>query len=172
VVNNVTVLGHAHPAVRHALNRQLSKLCTNSRFVYSALGDYARAIVDRMPKGSGLDSVFFVNSGSEAVDLALRIARATTGRQDVLCMEGGYHGVTTATDQISTTLNDNPNSRDSRPKFIHLCPMPNLYRGKFRADPNNQTEVDTAVGQYVNAVQDILDKLVRSSWHVFILIRS
>lgn len=47
-----------------------------------------------------MDAVFFVNSGSEATDLALRLARTYTGRKDVLCMEGGYHGVTTASEYV------------------------------------------------------------------------
>ncbi len=160
VVNNVAVLGHSHPHVRAATVRQLSRLNTNSRFVYAALGEFAAAIVARMPKGSGLDSILFVNSGSEATDLALRVARTATGRKDVLCMEGGYHGVTTASDEISTTLNDNPNSRDTRPPWIHLCPMPNLFRGRFPCSNSEDPRVvaDT-VDKYAGAVQAIIAKI-------------
>jgi 4-aminobutyrate aminotransferase-like enzyme len=96
MINNVSVLGHAHPAVRQTAAKQLGRLNTNSRFHYELLGQFAEKIVQQMPAGSGLDSVFFVNSGSEAVDLALRLARTFTRRKDVLCLEGGYHGITTA----------------------------------------------------------------------------
>ena len=153
VVNNVAVLGHCHPAVLRATTRQLSLLNTNSRFVYAALGEYAERIVKSMPAHSGLDSVFFVNSGSESVDLALRLARTYTGgRRDILCLEGGYHGVTTASSEISTTLNDNPNSRDSRPPYIHLMPMPNLYRGRFTGADREE--------RYVEAVRAAVQQLV------------
>ena len=69
---------------------------------------------------------------AQAVDLALRLARTFTRRHHVLCLAGAYHGVTTATDEVTTTLNDNPTALNSRPKYIHLCPMPNMYRGVHR----------------------------------------
>ncbi|HEU4547540.1 MAG TPA: aminotransferase class III-fold pyridoxal phosphate-dependent enzyme, partial [Microlunatus sp.] len=127
MVNNVAVLGHSHPAVTAAACRQLGLLNTNSRFSYAGIVAYAERIVELLPPP--LDTVLLVNSGSEAVDLALRIVRTATGRRDVICLAGGYHGWTTATDEISTSLNDNPASRDSRPPWIHLAEMPNPYRG-------------------------------------------
>ena len=130
MVNNVAVLGHSHPAVTAAAARQLGLLNTNSRFSYAGIVAYAERIVALLP--DPLDTVLLVNSGSEAVDLALRIARTATGRRDVICLAGGYHGWTTATDEISTSLNDNPASRDSRPPWIHLAEMPNPYRGDHR----------------------------------------
>ena len=130
MVNNVAVLGHSHPAVTAAATRQLGLLNTNSRFSYAGIVAYAERIVELLP--DPLDTVLLVNSGSEAVDLALRIVRTATGRRDVICLAGGYHGWTTATDEISTSLNDNPASRDTRPPWIHLAEMPNLYRGEHR----------------------------------------
>ena len=130
MVNNVAVLGHSHPGVTAAAARQLGLLNTNSRFSYDGIVSYAERIVELLP--DPLDTVLFVNSGSEAVDLALRIARTATGRKDTICLAGGYHGWTTATDEISTSLNDNPQSRDTRPPWIHLAAMPNLFRGDHR----------------------------------------
>ncbi len=49
--------------------------------------------------------------------------------RDVICVQGGYHGITTASDEVSTTLNDNPRSLETRAPWIHLVPMPNPYRG-------------------------------------------
>jgi 4-aminobutyrate aminotransferase-like enzyme len=130
MINNVTVLGHSHPAVTAAATRQLRLLNTNSRFSYDGIVSYAERITALLPEP--LDTVLLVNSGSEAVDLALRIVRTATGRRDVICLAGGYHGWTTATDEISTSLNDNPAARETRPPWIHLATMPNLYRGEHR----------------------------------------
>ena len=80
-----------------------------------------------------LVEIFAIRSSTnQAVDLALRLARAFTRRRHVLCLAGAYHGVTTATDEVTTTLNDNPTALGSRPPWIHLCPMPNMYRGVHR----------------------------------------
>jgi 4-aminobutyrate aminotransferase-like enzyme len=146
MVNNVAVLGHAHPGVTAAASRQLRLLNTNSRFSYEAMVTYAERIVALLPEP--LDTVFFVNSGSEAVDLALRIARTATGRKDTISLAGGYHGWSTATDEISTSLNDNPESRRTRPPWVHLAPLPNLYRGEHRGSD--------AADRYADAVRDVV----------------
>jgi 4-aminobutyrate aminotransferase-like enzyme/Ser/Thr protein kinase RdoA (MazF antagonist) len=149
MVNNVAVVGHSHPRVTAAASRQLGLLNTNSRFSYDSMVTYAERIVALLPEP--LDSVFFVNSGSEAVDLGLRIVRSVTGRKDTICLAGGYHGWTTATDEISTSLNDNPHSRDTRPPWIHLAPMPNLYRGEHRGPD--------AADRYADAVRSIVAQI-------------
>ena len=146
MVNNVAVLGHSHPAVTAAAARQFGLLNTNSRFSYAGIVAYAERIVELLP--DPLDTVLLVNSGSEAVDLALRIVRTATGRRDVICLAGGYHGWTTATDEISTSLNDNPASRDSRPPWIHLAEMPNPYRGDHRGPD--------AADRYADSVRSIV----------------
>ena len=138
MVNNVTVVGHSHSTIAKVAYKQLQLLNTNSRFNYNAIGIFAKKILDTLPLycSSSLDCVIFVNSGSEATDLALRIARTVVSERrkkasrDTICLEGAYHGVTTASDEVSTTLNDNPLSRESRPSWIHLVPMPNRFRGR------------------------------------------
>lgn len=149
MINNVTVLGHSHPAVSAAASRQLGLLNTNSRFSYDGIVGYAERIVALLP--DPLDTVLLVSSGSEAVDLALRIVRTATGRRDVICLAGGYHGWTTATDEISTSLNDNPASRDTRPPWVHLAEMPNLYRGTHRGPD--------AADRYADDVRSIIASL-------------
>jgi len=146
-VNNVTVLGHCHPTVANVASEQLQLLNTNSRFVYESINTFAQQIIQTLPPG--LDQVIFVNSGSEATDVAMRLARTVTNRKDVICFEGAYHGITTASDEVSTTLNDNPRSRETRPPWIHLVPMPNAYRGRLGADTN----------KYVHSVQETISKL-------------
>ena len=113
MVNNVTVLGHAHPRVAETAARQLRKLNTNSRFNYEAVVEFSERLAAMLPEP--LDTVFLVNSGSEASDLALRLAMAATGRRDVVAVREAYHGWTYATDAVSTSVADNPNALATRP---------------------------------------------------------
>ena len=169
MVNNVAVLGHCHAGVFAAATKQMRLLNTNSRFVYKQLGAFAEKIIATMPSNApNLNTVFFVNSGSEATDLALRLARTVATYhhkqallqasdknenvsvnqslcRDVICLEGAYHGVTTASDEVSTTLNDNPNALESRPDWIHLVPMPNPFRGRFANDAD-KSDYGTSMG--------------------------
>jgi len=94
VINNVAIVGHSHPHIEAAAVQALRSLNTNSRFLYDALGRFAERLVALLP--APLDVVFFVSTGSEANDLALRLAREVTGRRDVLCHQSTYHGWTTA----------------------------------------------------------------------------
>jgi 4-aminobutyrate aminotransferase-like enzyme/Ser/Thr protein kinase RdoA (MazF antagonist) len=122
MVNNVTVVGHGHPRVARELARQARLLNTNSRFAYAALVEFCERLVQLAP--DGLDSVFLVNSGTEANDLALRMAWAHTGRQVVVTMREGYHGWSAATDAVSTSVADNPAAVATRPAWVRLLPVP------------------------------------------------
>ncbi len=99
MVNNVASVGHAHPRVVEAGSRQMHLLNTNSRFHYRAITDFADRIAATLP--DGFDTVFFVNTGSEATDLAIRLAMAATGRPDIVAMREAYHGWTYASDAVS-----------------------------------------------------------------------
>ena len=141
VINNVAILGHSHPAVERAATRQLRLLNTNSRFLYGALPRFARRLADLLP--DPLEVVLLVSSGSEANDLALRLAHAATGARDVLCVGGNYHGWTTATFDVSTSLFDNPLGIETRPPWIHAILSPNTYRGPHRgADAGERYAAD------------------------------
>ena len=130
MVNNVAVLGHGHPAVADAVARQWRRLNTNSRFNYAAVAEFSQRLADTLPES--LDTVFLVNSGSESDDLALRLAMATTGRNDIVAVAEAYHGWTYATDAISTSIADNPNALSTRPPWVHTVPSPNAFRGEHR----------------------------------------
>lgn len=130
MVNNVAVLGHGHPGFADAVSRQLRRFNSNSRFHYRAVVEFAEKLTATLP--APLDQVFLVNSGSEAVDLALRIAMAATGRRDVWAVGEAYHGWTYASDAVSTSIADNPNALDSRPDWVHVLDTPNPYRGRHR----------------------------------------
>jgi 4-aminobutyrate aminotransferase-like enzyme/Ser/Thr protein kinase RdoA (MazF antagonist) len=99
--NNVPVVGHAHPRVSTAIAEQARTLNTNLRYLHPTAIELAERLVATMPEGSGLDTVLFVNSGSEATDLAWRIAVAASGHDGGLVTEYAYHGVTTAATALS-----------------------------------------------------------------------
>jgi 4-aminobutyrate aminotransferase-like enzyme/Ser/Thr protein kinase RdoA (MazF antagonist) len=94
--NNVPVVGHCHPRVTEAVVRQTRLLNTHSRYLYEPLVELAERLVATMPEGTGLDAVMLVNSGSEANDLAWRLATTATGHRGAIVTGFAYHGVTTA----------------------------------------------------------------------------
>jgi 4-aminobutyrate aminotransferase-like enzyme/Ser/Thr protein kinase RdoA (MazF antagonist) len=94
--NNVPVVGHCHSRVTEAVVRQTRLLNTHSRYLYEPLVELAERLVATMPPETGLNAVMLVNSGSEANDLAWRLATTATGHSDVIVTEFAYHGVTTA----------------------------------------------------------------------------
>lgn len=134
LVNNVSGLGHGHPGVADAVNRQIRILGTNSRFLYRELAEYSERLLALLPEGSGLDTVLLVNSGSEAVDLAIRLAQAATGRPTVVALREAYHGWTQASDAVTTSAYDNPHALQTRPDWVHVADVPNRFRGTHRGE--------------------------------------
>jgi 4-aminobutyrate aminotransferase-like enzyme/Ser/Thr protein kinase RdoA (MazF antagonist) len=148
MVNNVTSIGHAHPRFARAVSNQLQLVNTNNRFLYSALADLSERIVEVAPDPS-LDTVLLVNSGSEAVDLALHLAKLHTGRTGIVALREGYHGWTEASDAVSTSAFDNPYASSSRPSGIHIADIPNTYRGAYTGPE--------AAAQYAEEITALLD---------------
>jgi 4-aminobutyrate aminotransferase-like enzyme len=130
MVNNVAVLGHSHPRIEAAVARQLRRLNTNSRFHYASVVEFSERLAGLLPEP--LDTVFLVNSGSEAVDLAIRLALVATGHRDVVTVREAYHGWTYASDAVSTSTADNPHALSTRPRWVHAVDAPNSYRGRYR----------------------------------------
>jgi 4-aminobutyrate aminotransferase-like enzyme/Ser/Thr protein kinase RdoA (MazF antagonist) len=149
MLNNVAVLGHGHPRMAQVASRQWSLLNTNSRFHYAAIADFSERLLALAP--SGMDRVFLVNSGTEANDLAIRLAWAWRGGRDVLSVLEAYHGWSVATDAVSTSIADNPQALETRPDWVHPVMAPNTYRGPFRGP-------DSAPG-YVRDVERVLQQL-------------
>ncbi|GAA1008379.1 hypothetical protein Aple_070120 [Acrocarpospora pleiomorpha] len=143
MVNNVAAVGHAHPRLNAAVSRQWNLLNTNSRFNYRAVADFSKRLADLLP--DPLDTVFLVNSGSEAVDLALRLAQTFTQRQDIVCVAEAYHGWTIGSDAISTSTADNPNALTTRPSWVHPVFAPNMFRGQFRGPDAGARYVENAL---------------------------
>ncbi len=137
MLNNVAVLGHGHPRMVAESARQWSLLNTNSRFHYAAITEFSERLLDLAPEG--FDRVFMVNSGTEANDLAIRLAWAYSGGRDLLSVLEAYHGWSVATDAISTSIADNPQALETRPDWVHPVEAPNTFRGRLRG-------ADTAAG--------------------------
>ena len=149
MVNNVAAIGHGHPRLADAVDRQMRLLNTNSRFHYAAITEFSERLASLAP--AGLDTVFLVNSGSEAVDLALRIAQVATGRPDVIAVREAYHGWTMLSDAVTTSLYDNPAALESRPDWVHLASAPNAFRGRFRGPGSGP--------DYAREVHDLVERL-------------
>lgn len=130
-LNNVTHLGHAEPRVVAAAHRQMKRLNTNSRFLYEQIATYADRLASTLP--DPLEVVFLVCSGSEANDLALRIARQVTGRDDVINIDGAYHGNTEAVTGISPNRYKGPGGHGP-PPTTHEVLIPDRYRGPYGYD--------------------------------------
>lgn len=149
VVNNVTVVGHGHPRLADAAHRQWSLLNTNSRFHYEEVVRYSERLVALAP--DGLDTVFLVNSGTEAVDLALRLAQVATDRSQVVAVREAYHGWSIGADAVSSSIGDNPRALETRPDWVTLADTPNPFRGTYRG-------ADSAPG-YLSDLATLFDAL-------------
>ena len=128
-VNNVAHVGHEHPDVVRVAQQQNAVLNTNSRYLHDNIVEYAAALLDKFPPE--LCVVHFVNSGSEANELAMRMARTLTQQNDLIVLEGGYHGNTGATIEISEYKFNRKGGKGAA-DHIHVAPMPDTFRGQFR----------------------------------------
>lgn len=133
--NNIPHVGHCHPRVTSAGYHQMLHLNTNTRYVYDGLAAYAEQLLTRFP--ATLNKVFFVNSGSAASDLAIRLAKAHTGHKDIMVMELGYHGNTQSSIDISDYKFNNPKGEGQKAHIVKTT-IPNTYSGRYTeemADP-------------------------------------
>ncbi|WP_291780087.1 aminotransferase class III-fold pyridoxal phosphate-dependent enzyme [Cecembia sp.] len=126
--NNIPHVGHSHPKVVDAGQRQMAKLNTNTRYLYDLLPQYAEKLLAKFPPS--LNRVFFVNSGSAASDLAIRMAKWYTQREGVAVIEHGYHGNTQISIDISDYKFSNPKGQGQK-DYILKVPIPDAYRGKY-----------------------------------------
>ena len=131
-VNNVCHVGHCHPRVVAAAHAQNAVLNTNTRYLHDLLVEYAERLTATLPEP--LEVCYFVNSGSEANDLALRLARTYTGRKDAVVVGAAYHGTTICAVELSPYKFEGPGGA-GRPSHVHPVPAPDVYRGPFK--PND-----------------------------------
>ena len=119
--NNVPHVGHCHPRVVAAAHEQMQLLNTNTRYLDDLIIRYAESLTATLP--ASLSVCFFVNSGSEANELALRLARAHTNARDMIVLEHAYHGNTTTLIDISPYKHDGPGG-EGAPPWVHKAPLP------------------------------------------------
>jgi 4-aminobutyrate aminotransferase-like enzyme/Ser/Thr protein kinase RdoA (MazF antagonist) len=127
--NNVPHVGHNHRRVVRAASEQMAVLNTNTRYLHDGLARLAARLAGTLP--DPLSVCYFVNSGSEANELALRLARAHTGRRDLIVLDAAYHGNTTTLIDISPYKFAGPGG-DGAPAWVHVVPMPDVFRGEFK----------------------------------------
>jgi 4-aminobutyrate aminotransferase-like enzyme/Ser/Thr protein kinase RdoA (MazF antagonist) len=150
VYNNVPLVGHSHPRVVRAVQEQIGLLNTNTRYLHDTIAAYAERLTRLLPEP--LRVCFFVNSGSEANELALRLARTRTGREDVIVLEHSYHGHTSTLVDVSPYKFAGPGGRGRKP-WVHVAPQPDGYRGPYRrSDPE-------AGRRYADEVGAIIDRM-------------
>jgi 4-aminobutyrate aminotransferase-like enzyme/Ser/Thr protein kinase RdoA (MazF antagonist) len=138
-VNNVAHVGHSHPYVVRAAAEQMALLNTNTRYLHENLIDYSERLTATLP--DALSVVYLVCSGSEANELALRLARAHTGGKDVIAVEAGYHGNTSAMIDISPYKFDGRGGHGST-SWVRKVSMPDVYRGKHRGSDAGKLYAD------------------------------
>ena len=133
MVNNVSHVGHCHPKITKVACDQMHQLNTNSRYLHDNLAEYSLQLLKTFPQE--LSVVFFCCTGSEANELALRLARAKTGGNQIITVDGAYHGNTQTLIDISP-YKHNAKGGQGAPDYVHTIEMPDTYRGKIRSKNN------------------------------------
>lgn len=128
-VNNVSHAGHCHPSVVKALQKQAAILNTNTRYLSDLIVEYSKRLTAKLPPE--LSVCYFTNSGSEANDLAIRIARQFTQQKDIVVLDHAYHGTSTLAIEMSPYKFDGRGGSGRQP-YIHKAISPDLFRGPFQ----------------------------------------
>ena len=134
-VNNVPHVGHQHPRIVTAAQKQLAVLNTNTRYLHDNIVQYAESLLKTFPPE--LCVVYFVNSGSEANELAMRLVKNHTQSEEMIAVEVGYHGNTQHCVGISSYKFDGTGGQGAPPS-THVVPIPDTYRGMYRDEDAGQ----------------------------------
>ncbi len=143
--NNVPHVGHCHPHVVDAISQQIRTLNTHTRYLHENVVNYAERLTGKF--APELDTAMFSCTGSEANELALRIAKSCTGGTGIIVTDYAYHGNTQAIYEISTESIPS----DEVPDYVVTVPAPDAYRGKHRG-------ADTGA-QYAQYAHDAIELL-------------
>lgn len=150
--NNVPHVGHCDPQVVAAVTAQISTLNTHTRYLHENVVNYAERLSGKLDPA--LDTVMFTCTGSEANELALRLASAKTGGTGIVVTNFAYHGTTKATYEVSTS--DIP--ADELPRHVVTVPVPDRYRGEFRDD----VEAGIKYAEYIRvAIGELRDRGIK-----------
>ena len=146
-VNNVAHVGHEHHAIVKVGQEQMALLNTNSRYLHENINTLANELLENLPPE--LSVLHFVNSGSEANELAIRMVKAATGERDIIASEVGYHGNSNMCIDISSYKFDSKGGNGA-PKYTHIFPLPDTFRGKYRGDNTADLYADEVQKQIEN----------------------
>lgn len=149
-VNNVAHVGHEHPNVVKAGQEQMALINTNSRYLHENINALAEALVETLPPE--LNVLHFVNSGSEANELAIRMVKANTGERDIIASEIGYHGNANMCIDISSYKFDGKGGSGA-PEHTQIFPLPDVFRGKYRGNDASEKYADE-VKQCITNIQN------------------
>ncbi len=147
-VNNVPHVGHQNFQVIQAAQRQMALLNTNTRYLHEKIVQLSERLTSILPDSLAVSH--FVNSGSEANELAIRIARTSTGRKDIVVMEHGYHGNTNLNVDMSSYKFHGKGGMGKK-DFIHIIEMPEPFRGKYKGNE--------MASRYAQEAIDHIDKI-------------
>jgi len=153
-VNNPSHVGHCHPVVVKRMQKQIATLNTNSRYLHGNILEYAKKLTATLPPSLGV--CYFTNSGSEANDLAVRMARHFTKQTDVIVLDHAYHGTSTVAMEMSPYKFDGPGGFGQR-HWVHKAMVPDGYRGKYRSND------EQAGKKYAEDVQRIIELLQKGN---------
>ena len=148
VYNNVPHVGHCHPQVTDAICKQVNTLNTHTRYLHELVLEYAERLTKKFPKT--LDIAMFACTGTEANELALRLARAKTGASGMIVTENAYHGNSWAIAQITTTYETSEKRADN----IVTVPTPDSFRGLYADD-------EQAADKYAAHLQTAIETLAK-----------
>jgi 4-aminobutyrate aminotransferase-like enzyme/Ser/Thr protein kinase RdoA (MazF antagonist) len=151
VYNNVPLVGHTHPRVVAAVQQQIGLLNINTRYLHDNILRYAERLTALLP--APLKVCYFLNSGSEANELALRLARAHTGCEDVIVLDHAYHGNTGTLIDISPYKFNGPGGSGQKP-WVHIAPVADDYRGLYkRGEPDLGKKYASHIKQIVGTLR-------------------
>ncbi|CAF1339167.1 unnamed protein product [Adineta ricciae] len=155
-INNVAHVGHCHPYVCNQIYKQMGACATNNRYLHDNTVVLAEKLAKTLPKS--LEQIFYTNSGSEANDLAIRLARQYTGNYDILVLDNAYHGHLTTLFELSTYKFKKANTEMKAPEHVHVLSIPDIYRGKYR-DVDHNNDIEKICQLYVNDVRQIVEEV-------------
>ncbi|MDD7914849.1 aminotransferase class III-fold pyridoxal phosphate-dependent enzyme [Polaribacter ponticola] len=154
-VNNVAHVGHEHYKVVKAGQKQMALINTNSRYLHENMNELAKELIETLPEE--LNVLHFVNSGSEANELAIRMVKAVTGEKDMIASEVGYHGNSNMAVAISSYKFDGKGGNGA-PEHTQIFPLPDAFRGKYRGE--------NVAHKYVAEVKNCIDNIQKKGRNV------
>ena len=154
-VNNVAHVGHENYNVVKAGQNQMALINTNSRYLHENINELAKELIETLPPE--LNVLHFVNSGSEANELAIRMTKAVTGTKDMIASEVGYHGNANMCIDISSYKFDGKGGHGA-PEHTQIFPLPDSFRGKYRSED--------AANKYAEEVQNCINNIQQKGRNV------